>query len=174
MTASGPPPNQLLQMLDAADFDLLRPQLVPVEMVRETVLREAGAALRHVYFPHGGSVSITVGLSDGQMIEIPMLGRDSAVGGGAALADGIAPADAVVLFPGGDAELRTPGLHADARTCRRAAISRHAVLGHIVPIANISLREDDGTYSRRKTGDSLGNDGAPSQRFPVCAVGGRL
>lgn len=63
MTASGPPPNQLLQMLDAADFDLLRPQLVPVEMVRETVLREAGAALRHVYFPHGGSVSITVGLS---------------------------------------------------------------------------------------------------------------
>jgi len=29
-----------------------------------------------------------------------MLGRDSVVGGGAALADGIAPADAIVLFPG--------------------------------------------------------------------------
>lgn len=100
MTASGQPPNQLLQMLDAADLDLLRPHLATVEMVRETVLGEAGAAQRCVYFPHGGSVSITVGLSEGQMIEVAMLGRDSVVGDGAALADGIAPADATVLFPG--------------------------------------------------------------------------
>jgi CRP-like cAMP-binding protein len=69
-------------------------------MVRESVLGEAGTALRYVYFPHGGTVSITVGLSEGQMIEVAMLGRDSVVGGGAALADGIAPADAIVLFPG--------------------------------------------------------------------------
>src|SRR5207302_125024 len=100
MTASGRSPNRLLQMLDAADFDLLRPHLATVEMVRESVLGEAGAAVKYVYFPHGGSVSVTVGLSEGQMIEIAMLGRDSVLGGGAALADGIAPADAVVLFPG--------------------------------------------------------------------------
>ncbi|MHC2623780.1 CRP-like cAMP-binding protein [Bradyrhizobium huanghuaihaiense] len=100
MTASGRPPNQLLQMLDAADFDRLRPHLATVEMVRESVLGEAGAALRHVYFPHGGSISISVSLSEGQTIEVAMLGRDSVVGGGAALADGIAPTDAVVLFPG--------------------------------------------------------------------------
>jgi CRP-like cAMP-binding protein len=100
MIASGHPSNQLLQMLDAADLDLLRPHLATVEMVRESVLGEAGAALRYVYFPHGGSVSIAVGLSEGQMIEVAMLGRDNVVGAGAALADGIAPADAVVLFPG--------------------------------------------------------------------------
>jgi CRP-like cAMP-binding protein len=100
MTASGHLPNQVLQMLDAADLNLLRPHLMTIEMVRESVLGETGAPLRYVYFPHGGSVSITVGLSEGQMIEIAMLGRDSVVGGGAALADGIAPADAVVLFPG--------------------------------------------------------------------------
>lgn len=100
MTASGLPSNLLLQMLDAADFDLLRPHLATVEMVREAVLGEAGVALRYIYFPHSGSVSIMVGLSEGQMIEVAMLGRDSVVGGGAALADGIAPADAVVLFPG--------------------------------------------------------------------------
>ncbi|MET3336859.1 MULTISPECIES: Crp/Fnr family transcriptional regulator [Bradyrhizobium] len=100
MIASGRPSNQLLQMLDAADLDLLRPHLATVELVRKSVLCEAGAALRYVYFPHGGSVSITVGLSEGQMIEVAMLGRDSVVGGGAALAGGIAPTDAVVLFPG--------------------------------------------------------------------------
>ncbi|MBR0711516.1 Crp/Fnr family transcriptional regulator [Bradyrhizobium liaoningense] len=100
MTASGRPPNQLLQMLDAADFDRLRPHLATVEMVRTSVLGEAGSPLRYVYFPHDGSVSISVSLSEGQTIEVAMLGRDSVVGGGAALADGIAPADAVVLFPG--------------------------------------------------------------------------
>jgi len=100
MTASGRPPNQLLQMLEAADFDLLRPHLVTFELVRETVLSEADAALRHVYFPHDGAVSITVGLSEGQTIEVAMIGRDSIVAGGAALADGIAASDAVVLFPG--------------------------------------------------------------------------
>lgn len=100
MTASSPPPNQFLQMLDATDIDLLRPHLITIELVRETVLSEAGVALRHVYLPHHGTVSITVGLSEGQTIEVAMLGRDSIIGGGAALADGIATSDAVVLFSG--------------------------------------------------------------------------
>jgi CRP-like cAMP-binding protein len=100
MTANGRPPNQLLQMLDAADFAWLEPYLVTVEMVRETVLGAMGAPLKHVYFPHGGSVSVTVSVAEGQTIEVAMLGRDGVVGGGAALADGIALTDAVVLFPG--------------------------------------------------------------------------
>jgi CRP-like cAMP-binding protein len=100
MTASGRPPNQLLQTLDAAVFDLLRPHLVAIELVRKTVLSEADAALRHVYFPHDGAVSITVGLSEGQTIDVAMIGRDGIVAGGAALADGIAVSDAVVLLPG--------------------------------------------------------------------------
>lgn len=114
MTASGHPPNQLLQLLDAADFDLLRPHLATVEMVRKSALGEAGSALRYVYFPHGGSVSITVGMSEGQMIQIAMLGRDNVVGGGAALADGIAPADAIVLFPGTAAVLEIAAFRAVA------------------------------------------------------------
>ncbi|QOZ42448.1 Crp/Fnr family transcriptional regulator [Bradyrhizobium sp. CCBAU 53340] len=100
MTASGPPPNRLLQMLGAADFALLRPHLVTIELVRESVLGEAGSTLRQVHFPHHGTVSITVSLSEGQSIAVAMLGRDSVVGGGAALADGMAASDAVVLFPG--------------------------------------------------------------------------
>jgi CRP-like cAMP-binding protein len=84
MIANGPLPNRLLRMLDAADFALLRPHLIRSELVRETVLGEAGTALRHVYFPHAGTVSITVGMSEGQTIEVAMLGRDSIVGGGAA------------------------------------------------------------------------------------------
>jgi CRP-like cAMP-binding protein len=114
MTPSIHPPNQLLQMLEAAELELLRPHLATVEMVRESVLDEAGAAVRYVYFPHGGAVSITVGLSEGQMIEVALLGRDSVVGGGAALADGIAPADAIVLFPGTASMLEIAAFHAIA------------------------------------------------------------
>lgn len=127
MTASGQPSNQLLQMLDAADLDLLRPHLATVEMVRETVLGEAGAAQRCVFFPHGGSVSITLGLSEGQVIEVAMLGRDSVVGGGAALADGIAPADAVVLFPGTASMLEVAAFRAVAAASApfRSLMVRH-------------------------------------------------
>ena len=114
MTASARPPNQLLQLLDTADFDLLRPHLATVEMVRKSVLGEEGAALRYIHFPHSGSVSITVGLSEGQMIEVAMLGRDSAIGGGAALADGVAPSDAVVLFPGAASVLEIAAFRAVA------------------------------------------------------------
>jgi CRP-like cAMP-binding protein len=127
MTASGPPSNQLLQMLDAADFDLLRPHLVKTELVRETVLSEAGSPLRHVYFPHDGTISITVGLSEGQTIEVAMLGRDGIVGGGAALADGIAASDAVVLFPGTAATIEIPAFRhvAAASAPFRSLVIRH-------------------------------------------------
>ncbi|RXH07283.1 Crp/Fnr family transcriptional regulator [Bradyrhizobium guangzhouense] len=127
MIASGRPPNQMLQSLDAADFDLLRPHLITVELVRETVLSEADVALRHVYFPHDGAVSITVGLSEGQTIEVAMIGRDSIVAGGAALADGIAASNAVVLFPGTASALEIPAFRnaAAASVPFRGLVIRH-------------------------------------------------
>ncbi|MBR0779324.1 Crp/Fnr family transcriptional regulator [Bradyrhizobium diazoefficiens] len=134
MTVSGPRSNQLLQMLDAADFDLLRAHLVTIEMTRETVLGEAGAALRHVYFPHGGSISVAVALSEGQMIEVAMLGRDSVVGGGAALADGIAPADAIVLFPGTASAM-------DIATFR-------AVAAASAPFRNLIIRHEQALFAQ--------------------------
>jgi CRP-like cAMP-binding protein len=82
-------------------------------------LNEAGAPLRHVCFPHSGTVSITVGLSDGQTIEVAMLGRDAIVGGGAALADGIAVSDAVVLFPGTASTLEIAAFRATAAASAR-------------------------------------------------------
>jgi len=100
MTANGRPPNQLLQSLDAADFALLEPHLATMDMVRTASLGLEGAMPSHVYFPHRGAVSIAVNLAEGQTIAVAMLGRDSVIGSGAALAAGTALADAVVLFPG--------------------------------------------------------------------------
>lgn len=94
------PSNQLLQALPARDFEALRPRLRSFEMVKDSVLAEAGAALTQVYFPHGGAVSVVVRLSEGQTVEAAMIGRDSVVGVFEALGDGISSTDAVVLFPG--------------------------------------------------------------------------
>jgi CRP-like cAMP-binding protein len=93
------PPNQLLQALPDEDFELVGARLKPLQMIRETVLVAAGVAPAQVVFPHGGAVSIVVNLSEGQSVEVAMIGRDSAVGACEALGDGVSITDAIVLFP---------------------------------------------------------------------------
>ncbi|MGY8665922.1 Crp/Fnr family transcriptional regulator [Bradyrhizobium sp. UFLA05-109] len=90
----------MLRTLDAADFALLEPHLATVKLVREMLLGVDGARPKQVYFPLRGAVSMTVNLAERQTIEVAMLGRDSVIGSGAALAGSAALADAFVLFPG--------------------------------------------------------------------------
>jgi len=73
--------NHLLAALPKEEFDLLRPFLSTLEMVQESVLVAAGDLLTHVYFPHSGVISLVVSLTDGQMVEVAMIGRDSLFGG---------------------------------------------------------------------------------------------
>jgi CRP-like cAMP-binding protein len=93
-------PNHLLQALPTAEYEALRPHLEPVELVRETVLVGAGAPLTHVYLPHSGAISMMVRLSEGQTVEVAMLGRDGVFGAAAALDGGISLTDAIVVLPG--------------------------------------------------------------------------
>ncbi|WFU41360.1 Crp/Fnr family transcriptional regulator [Bradyrhizobium sp. CB82] len=135
MTASGRPPNQLLGTLDAADFKLLEPHLVAVELVREMSLGVDGVPPKQVYFPLRGAVSITVKLAGGQTIEVAMLGRDSVIGSGAALAGWTALADAVVLFRGTAVSLDHTAFRdiADRSPEFRRLMVRHeqALLAHV-------------------------------------------
>src|SRR5438876_925991 len=78
-------PNSLLASLPAAEFELLRPHLRPFDLAHETVLFDAGDAVRRVYFPHTGVVSLVIDLKGGEMIEAAMIGRDSIVGASSAL-----------------------------------------------------------------------------------------
>jgi hypothetical protein len=54
--------NRLLASLPAADFEWLRPRLKPFEMVQGDLLFDAGDSVNWVYFPHGGVVSLVVGV----------------------------------------------------------------------------------------------------------------
>jgi CRP-like cAMP-binding protein len=119
--------NRLLHALPEAEFETLRPHISVVELVRETVLAEAGAPLTYVYLPHSGVISLMVSLSEGQTVDVAMVGRDSVVGALAALDGGISLTDAVVRLPGtasivGVADFRAA---ADRSAAFRTLLARH-------------------------------------------------
>ena len=72
-----------LHTLPDAELETLGPRLELVELVRETVLVEAGHSLTRVYLPHSGAISIMVCLSEGQTVEVATIGRDSIFGAAA-------------------------------------------------------------------------------------------
>ena len=122
------PPNRLLQTMSAADFDAIRPHLQIVELAKESMLIEAGMELTQIYLPHSGVISMMVSLSEGQAVEVAMVGRDGIVGALEALGDGIALTDAVVLFPGTASVLSVAQLRqlAGQSATFRNLLARHA------------------------------------------------
>jgi CRP-like cAMP-binding protein len=120
-------PNRLLASLPAADFELLRPHLKPFELVHGDLLFDAGDAIRRVYFPHSGVVSLVVSLADGQRIEAAMVGRDSLVGASAALDGGVALNTGLVQVAGTASILDTGTLQAAAEQSAhfRTTLMRH-------------------------------------------------
>lgn len=131
MSLAQRPPNRLLQALPAAEFEALRPRLKTFDMVREAVLVEAGAALTHVYLPHGGAISVMVRLSEGQTVEVAMIGRDSAVGVMEALGDAISLTDTIVLFPGTASIIEIADF--------RMAVAQSATLRSLLPRHGLAL-----------------------------------
>jgi len=127
MQAVSRPANRLLQVLPAAEFQSLRPHLETVELAKGTVLTEAGAPIQYVYLPHSGVVSIMVSLSEGQTLEVAMVGCDSLVGGSTAFDDGPALADATVVVPGTASVLKAEELRAaaDQSGTLRRLLARH-------------------------------------------------
>jgi CRP-like cAMP-binding protein len=110
-----------------ADFEALRPHLQPIEMVKETVLIEASVPLTHVYLPESGIISMMVRLSEGQTIELAMIGRDSILGASTVFGDTILLSEAVVLQPGSAVVLDIASFRAAAHrsVAFRGLLARH-------------------------------------------------
>ena len=96
-------------------------------MTRESVLVEAGSELTHVWLPHSGVISMVVSLSEGQAVEVAMIGRDGIIGALEALGGTVALTDAVVLCPGTASVLPVATLKAIAaqRASFRGLLIRH-------------------------------------------------
>ena len=96
-------------------------------MIREAFLVKAGVAPAQVVFPHGGAVSIVVKFSEGQSVEVAMIGRDSVIGACEALGDGVSLTDAIVLFPGAASAIELADFKAAAAqsAALRGLVTRH-------------------------------------------------
>jgi CRP-like cAMP-binding protein len=127
MQAVSRPPNRLLQVLPAAEFQSLLPHLETVELVKGSALAETGVPQQDVYLPHSGVVSMMVSLSEGQTVEVAMVGRDSLVGASAALDAGPALTDAIVVVPGTASVLKAEDLRtaAEGSSALRKHLARH-------------------------------------------------
>jgi CRP-like cAMP-binding protein len=93
-------PNHFLASLSPSDGELIEPHLKPVELALGTVLYRAEEPIKRLYFPYSGIASHVVGLSKGEHVEVGLVGRNSVIGGGAALDAQIATNHAVIQVAG--------------------------------------------------------------------------
>jgi CRP-like cAMP-binding protein len=78
---TGRPQNDLLQQLNATDFELLAPHLQPVDLAAGHILHHAGDEVTAVHFPCGPAlVSFAVPVEDDREVESLLVGREGAVG----------------------------------------------------------------------------------------------
>lgn len=92
--------NVLLAHLPGAELQRLRTQLEPVALKFRALLYEPGDALRHVYFPLSGAVSMLGIMADGQGIELATMGCEGLIGLHALLGAFITPFRFLVQVPG--------------------------------------------------------------------------
>jgi CRP-like cAMP-binding protein len=102
-----PQSNQFLSTLDKADLALLSPHLREVDLSHGNILFDQGDRIEHLYFPSSGVVSFVVAMTDGNLVEAGMIGRDGVVGGAAALNGARALNRAVVQSPGNASSIET-------------------------------------------------------------------
>jgi len=92
--------NQLLAALGPAELQRLEADLEWVALPQDTLLYEAGSALRHVYFPASAIVSLISSMEDGSATEVAVVGNEGVVGVCAFMGGGPALSDAVVQRAG--------------------------------------------------------------------------
>lgn len=94
------PGNRLLDGLCSSDWQRLRPQLEWVRLPVGLCLYQAGAPLRHVWFPATAVISLIASMRDGATVEVGVVGSEGVAGVFAALGNQVALSSAVVLVDG--------------------------------------------------------------------------
>jgi CRP-like cAMP-binding protein len=125
-------PNHFLATLSPDDSDLLRPHLKHQDLTLRSILFRPGETIDRVYFPSAGIISVVVGLSDGHMVEAGMFGRNSVVGGGAALDGRVAINQAIIQASGSSLtiEIGVLAKFVGASDSLRAALMRHELASY--------------------------------------------
>ena len=82
--------NRILKTLPPKEHRILSPQLKPVVMTKGSVIYEAGQRFMQVYFPESAMISYLSGTSEGETIEVCIVGNEGIVGLASLLSDSTA------------------------------------------------------------------------------------
>ena len=129
------PANRLLGALPRREYQRLLPRLAEEELEHAEVLFEPGEAIRYVYFPESGIVSLVALMRNGSMAEAGMVGREGVVGLQVFLGTGTSPFRAVVQAPGTARKIEAGAFRTEVKRARTLArvLHRytHAFLTHL-------------------------------------------
>lgn len=100
LSATMPVPNRLLAAIPPNEYARLRPKMDEVELPFGVNLYDAGDAIREVYFPNSGVVSLLAVVDGTSTIEVGMTGREGMVGISAILGVTISAGQAIVTAKG--------------------------------------------------------------------------
>lgn len=92
--------NTLLSVLPAKTLAALDAHIEPVECDLRRVLATTGEAMKFVFFPAGGCVSLIRSLLDGRAAEVGLVGREGLVGLPVLMGNDVSYVDALVQAPG--------------------------------------------------------------------------
>ncbi len=92
--------NLILASLPQNIFAAIEPSLERVSLNFGDVIAETGEAIRRVYFPFSGVVSLVVDMADGSIIETAMVGRDGVANATSALDGKIAMYKGLIQLAG--------------------------------------------------------------------------
>lgn len=107
--------NHLLALLSSAVYEQLEPDLEWEVLGAGALLHQAGAEVRHVYFPSTATVSLVSSLEDGASSEVAVVGPEGMVGVCAFMGDTCALCDAIVQRPGHACRMGTQALQRHIR-----------------------------------------------------------
>jgi len=99
-TPAGPERNSLLAALPAAEYRRLLPALEPVALEPGDVLHEAGAPIRHVYFPIDCVICLLTQTDQPRPVATGLVGHEGMLGISLALEVGVSSVRAVVQVAG--------------------------------------------------------------------------
>ena len=91
--------NKLLAALPSDELDFLKPHLETVDFSTGDIILQAGDAIRYVYFPNNGMVSLLSVTEQGQTVEVGFTGVEGMVGLPVFLGRGEMPYQAMVQVP---------------------------------------------------------------------------
>lgn len=118
------------------DFDLIAPQLTPIELEKGRLLCDPGDRIETVYFPFTGVISLMTLMQNGAAIESATVGREGAWGLAAAISPRESLMRVIVQVPGAGVRIGAGQLHdaAQRSPALRNLIERHgdALLGHAI------------------------------------------